>query len=71
MNKIVSRLFILISINIYSQKQNDWVLGIGINYIDFFPTNEPSELTGNEVGLFNEIANSRDHWNIYVPMITV
>ncbi|MDC9722083.1 MAG: hypothetical protein PSN34_04830 [Urechidicola sp.] len=23
------------------------------------------------MGLFNEIANSRDHWNIYVPMITV
>lgn len=71
MNKKLIFLFIIISINTYSQKQDDWILGFGVNYIDFFPTNEPSELTGNESGLFNEITNSKDHWNIYVPMITV
>jgi len=52
----------------YSQDENNkWILGIGVNAIDFFPTN--AEGTGNDGGFFNQISNSRDHWNISGPQI--
>ena len=32
----------------YSQsEENKWIIGIGMNATDFYPTNEPTELTGN------------------------
>lgn len=60
----------LISIKSFSQDEHDkWVIGIGLNAVDFFPTNEPN--TGNDVGLFNEFANAKDHWNIFAPKVNV
>lgn len=62
----------------YSQDQfNKWVVGIGINAVDYFPTLNPTHFpgldpsTGNPDGFFNEITNAQDHWNVYGPRINV
>jgi len=56
--------------NSYAQDKNNlWSFGIGINAIDFYPTNAPN--TGNEDGFLNELFNIRDHWNIGGPQFLV
>lgn len=56
----------------YSQDQdNKWVVGIGMNAIDFYPTNESSSATGNNGGFFSGITNAKDHWNVFLPTINI
>jgi len=56
----------------YSQDQdNKWVIGIGVNVVDFYPTNESSAATGNNGGFFSGITNAKDHWNVFLPTINV
>ncbi len=56
---------------------NKWVVGIGINAVDYFPTLNPTHFpgldpsTGNQDGFFNEITNAQDHWNVYAPRVNV
>ncbi|WP_141107277.1 hypothetical protein [Lutibacter flavus] len=64
--------------NIYSQDEyNKWVVGIGINAVDYFPTLNPTHYPGfdasrgNQDGFFNEITNAQDHWNVFAPRINV
>ncbi len=58
-------LFVM-SYKLYSQDEyNKWVLGIGINAVDYYPTNEPGM-----GGWFDQITNARDHWNIYGPKVS-
>jgi len=53
---------------VYSQDENNvWVVGIGINAVDYYPTNAPG--TGNDDGFLNEVFNVADHWNISGPQI--
>ena len=63
---------------IHAQDQyNKWVVGIGINAVDYFPSLntthfpdlDPSK--GNQDGFFNEITNAQDHWNVFAPRINV
>ncbi|PHR73719.1 MAG: hypothetical protein COA67_03060 [Lutibacter sp.] len=50
--------------NSYSQdEENKWVVGLGMNAIDFFPSNGIGHITGNNAGLGNELFNVEDHWN--------
>ena len=75
LNKI--KTFLIISLLVvttvqytYSQDQdNKWVIGIGVNAVDFYPTNELSTVTGNNGGFFNGITNAKDHWNVFLPTI--
>jgi len=54
----------------YSQSENNrWIVGIGANAIDFYPTLAP--YTGNENGFLNELFNVEDHWNFGGPQILV
>jgi hypothetical protein len=65
---------ILIGHNLYSQDEyNKWVVGIGINAVDYFPIDniKHNVNTGNPDGFFNEITNAQDHWNIGGPKINV
>jgi len=62
----------------YSQDQfNKWVVGIGINAVDYYPTLNPTHhpgldpSTGNHVGFFDEITNAIDHWNVNAPRINL
>lgn len=65
-------LSLLISFGVFSQSENNkWVIGVGAEAIDFFPTKMNAELTGNNIGMFNEFANARDHWNIGIPKFSV
>ncbi|WP_111706980.1 hypothetical protein [Lutibacter citreus] len=54
-----------------------WVVGIGINAVDYFPFLNPTNFigldpsTGNQNGIFNEITNAEDHWNISAPSINI
>lgn len=65
-------LFFMFSSEIYSQTQDSpWVIGVSANAIDFFPTKMNPELTGNDVGMFNEITNAEDHWNVSIPKFFV
>ena len=52
--------------NTYAQdKNNPWLISVGINAVDFFPTNEP--------GLgrwFDEFFNAEDHFN-FLPTVSV
>lgn len=58
--------------NSYSQdEQNKWIIGVGMNAVDFFPTGEPSEFTGNNGGFFSGITNAKDHWNVSAPTVNV
>ncbi len=53
----------------YSQDEtNKWVFGIGLNTVDFYPTNDPGN--GNTKGMFNQFANAIDHWNVFLPKIS-
>lgn len=50
----------LIAHNSYSQDEySKWVFGIGLNAVDYYPTNTP-EIGG---GWFSELTNAMDHWN--------
>lgn len=78
--KIILLLFINVVLmsNIYSQDEyNKWVVGIGINAVDYFPTLNPTHYPGfdasrgNQDGFFNEITNAQDHWNVFAPRINV
>jgi OOP family OmpA-OmpF porin len=50
---------------------NPWALGLGINAVDFYPTNDASivDETGNRTGWFDEFANGSDHYNI-IPALS-
>ena len=55
---------------IVPQEENTkWVLGIGVNIINYFPTYAPN--TGNNEGLLNEFFNIEDHWNFSGPQLIV
>ena len=78
--KIIFLLFInvLLMSSIYSQNEySKWVIGIGINAVDYFPTLNPTNYpgldpsTGNQDGFLNEITNAQDHWNVGIPRINV
>ena len=83
-NGLLKYILLLFFINIvfvntsYSQDQyNKWVVGIGINAIDYFPVLNPTHFpgldpsTGNQHGFFNEIWNAEDHWNVFAPRVNV
>jgi len=54
----------------YSQSEtNPWVLGIGLNAIDYYPSQAPN--TGNDDGFLNELFNIEDHWNVGGPQILI
>ncbi len=62
--------FILIMFGLFSfakgfsqNEDQKWVIGVGLNAIDFYPTSEPFLITGNNSGLGSQIFNLRDHWN--------
>ncbi|MGV6845833.1 MAG: hypothetical protein ACWA42_06890 [Lutibacter sp.] len=44
------------------ESQKIWVFGVGLNAVDYFPTNQPGN--NNPDGFFNEITNAQDHWNV-------
>lgn len=69
---IIVALFFLAIQHSYSQDQdNKWVIGVGVNVVDFYPTNESSSATGNNGGFFSGITNAKDHWNVSAPSINV
>jgi len=83
-NGLFKNILLLLIINVifasaaYSQDQfNKWVVGIGINAVDYYPTLNPTHhpgldpSTGNHVGFFDEIANAIDHWNVNAPRINL
>jgi outer membrane protein OmpA-like peptidoglycan-associated protein len=47
-------------------KNNPWALGIGVNAVDFYPTNPGIPGHGS---WFNEFFNAKDHYNI-IPAVT-
>ena len=50
----------------YGQSEtNLWVFGIGVNAIDYYPSNAPN--TGNDGGFLNQLFNTKNHWNIGSP----
>jgi hypothetical protein len=56
-------LLITTTTTIYSQvNEKEWLFGVGLNAIDYFPTNQPGN--NNPDGFFNEITNVKDHWNV-------
>ncbi len=61
---IVLLIMIFATQNSYSQdEENKWVIGLGMNAIDFFPSNGIGQITGNFNGFGNELFNVEDHWN--------
>lgn len=60
---IISNLFMIVQ-GYAQDKNNLWAVGIGVTAVDYYPTNEL-----DMGGLFNEIFNVGDHWNIYGPKI--
>lgn len=58
--------------NINAQDENNpWAIGLGINAVDFYPTNDPSMVsnTGTSTGWFQEFANADAHYNI-IPSLS-
>ncbi|HSQ46103.1 MAG TPA: thrombospondin type 3 repeat-containing protein, partial [Lutibacter sp.] len=71
MKKIIFSLFLLGVITANAQdKNNPWSIGIGVNAVDFYPTNANAPGLG---GWFDEYFNAGDHYNILpaVSKITV
>lgn len=47
--------------NAFAQdKSNSWIFGIGVNAVDYYPTNQ-----SDMGGAFNELFNIEDHWNFF------
>ena len=65
---IIITLF-LIQENYAQDEHSKWVFGIGLNAIDYFPSQASN--TGNDDGFLNELFNIEDHWNISAPQILV
>jgi hypothetical protein len=55
---------LLLTTTIFSQINNEkkWLFGVGLNAVDYFPTNQPGN--NNPDGFLNEITNAKDHWNV-------
>lgn len=68
---LICLLFILFIIHVnYAQDEDrKWVVGIGMNAIDYFPSHAIN--TGNDEGFLNELFNSKDHWNISGPQLMI
>lgn len=72
--KVICSFILLLSALFFANAQdqnNKWIIGIGVNAVDFYPTGEPSEYTGNESGFFSQIVNAKDHWNVFLPSVHV
>ncbi|WP_298363399.1 OmpA family protein [uncultured Lutibacter sp.] len=52
-------------------ENNPWAIGIGINAVDFYPTNAAGIITpsGNSAGWYAEFFNVGDHYNV-IPAIS-
>lgn len=50
---------------------NPWAIKVGVNAVDYHPTNYPGNLTdlGQDSGWFHEFFNAEDHYNI-IPTIS-
>ncbi len=58
--------------NVNAQDENNpWALGIGVNAVDLYPTNDPSMVTeaGNSTVWYDEFFNANDHYNI-IPSVS-
>ncbi len=57
----------------YAQDSNNlWIIGLGTNAVDFYPTNESETITGNQAGLGSQLFNVNDHWNKFgLPKINI
>lgn len=74
--KLFIRIIFILTIttsSLFSQDQeNKWVIGIGSNAIDFFPSNGIGHINGNYKGFGNELFNVNDHWNQFgLPKINI
>lgn len=58
--------------NVNAQDENNpWAISLGVNAVDFYPTNHPSMLTpsGDSAGWYDQFANAKNHYNI-IPSIS-
>jgi len=61
---------LFINVLIYCQnKDNLWVIGVGVNAVDYFPSQAVN--TGNNGGFLDQLFNANEHWNISAPYISV
>ena len=68
MKKIIFSLFLIGAITANAQdKNNPWAIGIGVNAVDFYPTNV--DIPAGYGGWFDEYFNAGDHYNI-VPAVS-
>ncbi|NAS31158.1 OmpA family protein [Flavobacteriaceae bacterium R38] len=67
LSKILIALLLFVGLgNMQAQDENNpWVITIGANAVDTFPTNEPGQ-----GAWFSQFFNANDHWNI-IPSISV
>ncbi|MDP2069974.1 MAG: OmpA family protein, partial [Lutibacter sp.] len=64
MKKIIFSLLLLVAITANAQdKNNPWAIGIGVNAVDFYPTNVNIP-NGGYGGWGDEFFNAGDHYNI-------
>lgn len=56
-----------IQLNYAQDENNKWIVGIGLNAVDYYPSHAPN--TGNDEGFLSQLFNSKDHWNISGPQI--
>ena len=75
MKTLIRGLFLALTLVITSVAQaqddnNPWVISFGVNAVDSYPTNAPTNQFGGETGnWFNEFYNT-SHWNIS-PISTI
>ena len=58
--------------NVNAQDEdNPWAISVGVNAVDFHPTNHPGEITnaGASSQWFNEFFNATDHYNM-IPSVS-
>jgi outer membrane protein OmpA-like peptidoglycan-associated protein len=58
--------------NVNAQDENNpWAIGLGVNAVDFYPTNDPSivDENGGRTGWFDEFTNATDHYNM-IPSLS-
>jgi outer membrane protein OmpA-like peptidoglycan-associated protein len=74
LNRLLVAVLLIVGLSANAQTgDNPWSIKVGVNAVDFHPTNNPGQKTnlGEDAGWFNEFFNVEERWNMPGFNVTV
>ena len=74
LNRLLVAVLLIVGLSANAQTEdNPWSIKVGVNAVDFHPTNNPGQKTnlGEDAGWFNEFFNAEERWNMPGLNVTV